>query len=150
LKGRLHIRQAKQDDIADILRLLRDDDLAKLHEDEANTAHKAAFSAIATDHNQCLVVGELSDQIAATLQITFIPGLSRSGMWRAQIEGVRIARHLRGQGYGQQLLSWALSECRARSCGLVQLLMDDRREAAAHFYEGLGFKPSHRGYRLYL
>jgi GNAT superfamily N-acetyltransferase len=71
-------------------------------------------------------------------------------MWRGQIEGVRIAAGRRGDGLGRQMFEWAIAECRARGCGLVQLTTDKRRPEARHFYESLGFVASHEGMKLAL
>lgn len=51
------------------------------------TATRADISAIVA----LLAVGEIAGEIVATLQLTYIPGLSRGGAWRAQLEGVRVA-----------------------------------------------------------
>jgi GNAT superfamily N-acetyltransferase len=71
-------------------------------------------------------------------------------MWRGQIEGVRVAVSERGGGVGRAMLEWAIAECRDRGCGLVQLTSDERRPDAHRFYEALGFRATHRGYKLSL
>ena len=71
-------------------------------------------------------------------------------MWRAQIEGVRIARALRGHGLGTDMIKWAIAQCKERGCGLMQLLADKSRTEAHRFYESLGFKANHQGFRLYM
>jgi GNAT superfamily N-acetyltransferase len=144
------IRKAAREDIAAILVLLADDDLHKLEEASVTPRHMAAFDRIERDNNQLLAVAELGGETVGCLQLTFIPGLSRNGMERCQIEGVRIARHLRGKSLGKQMLQWAVATCRDRGCGLVQLFMDKKRLDAHRFYESLGFKANHQGFRLYL
>jgi hypothetical protein len=42
--------------------------------------------SVEADPNHVLVVGEMRDLIVATLLLSFLPGLSRHGAWRAQIE----------------------------------------------------------------
>ena len=144
------MRRARRDDVPAILALLADDDLQKLEATNATSRHQAAFDRIDGDGNQLLAIAELDGKIVGCQQLTFIPGLSRNGMERCQIEGVRIARHLRGKNLGTQMLKWAIATCRGRGCGLVQLLMDKNRLDAHHFYESLGFAASHQGFRLYL
>ena len=146
----LLIRKAAREDIAAILVLLADDDLHKLEEASVTSRHLAAFDGINRDSNQVLAVAQLAGETVGCLQLTFIPGLSRNGMERCQIEGLRIARHLRGKSFGKQMLRWAIATCRDRGCGLVQLLMDKKRLDAQRFYESLGFKANHQGFRLYL
>jgi ribosomal protein S18 acetylase RimI-like enzyme len=143
------MRRAEWNDVVAILQLLADDDLGKLHETGDAADCRDAFEAMDRDANQLQAVAELDGTIAGCLQLTFIPGLSRNGMWRAQIEGVRVAR-LRGQGIGRKMLRWAIARCGERGFGLVQLFVDKSRSDAPRFYEELGFKPSHQGFRLYL
>ena len=113
-----------------------------------NPKYIEAFGAIDADPNQMLVVATVNDDIAGTLQLTFIPGLTRIGAWRGQIEGVRVAAKYRGAGLGQQMFEWAIEQCRSRGCHLVQLTTDRERPEAHRFYENLGFEGSHIGYKL--
>jgi GNAT superfamily N-acetyltransferase len=45
-------------------------------------------------------------------------------------------------------MQWAVEECRRRGCRMVQLTTDKSRTDAHRFYERLGFKPSHAGYKM--
>jgi GNAT superfamily N-acetyltransferase len=89
-------------------------------------------------------------RLVGTLQLTFLPGLSQRGMWRGQIESVRIAAAERNAGLGQQMLEWAISQCRMRGCRVIQLTTDKTRRDAHRFYDRLGFRASHEGYKLML
>lgn len=143
-------RRACAPDLPAIVGLLADDPIGRLREDASEpliAAYLDAFAAIEADPNQLLAVATAGDQIVGTLQISFIPGLSRKGMWRGQIEGVRIAADHRGAGLGRRAFEWATAECRARGCGLVQLTTDRDRPEAHRFYEQLGFTASHLGYK---
>ena len=91
---------------------------------------------------------EYQDTLVGCLQISFIPGLSRQGMWRGHIEAVRISATHRNKGFGTEMISWAVEECRARNCGLVQLTSDKTRTKAVGFYQSLGFQLSHEGFKL--
>ncbi len=71
-------------------------------------------------------------------------------MWRGQIESVRTAKSVRGGELGRRMFEWAISECRERGCGLVQLTTDKARPDAFRFYESLGFEASHEGMKLKL
>ncbi|TIX49932.1 MAG: GNAT family N-acetyltransferase, partial [Mesorhizobium sp.] len=75
---------------------------------------------------------------------------SLRGAWRGQIEAVRVAADRRGERLGQLLLEWAIGECRKRGCRVVQLTTNKSRADAHRFYERLGFKASHIGYKLEL
>ncbi|MBB3136188.1 GNAT superfamily N-acetyltransferase [Rhizobium pisi] len=142
-------RLARQSDLAAIVRLLSDDDLGAAREivsDPVDPRYISAFAAIEADANQLLAVTvDAAGEVAGCLQLSFLPGLSRTGMWRGQIESVRIARDLRGSGLGGQFIEWAIAQCVERGCGLVQLTSDKTRADSIRFYEKLGFVASHEG-----
>lgn len=146
-------RRAKPEDLSAILALLADDTLGQKREMIATPPHPdyvQAFQAIQNDPNQFLAVFEADQEIVGCLQLSFIPGLSRRGAWRGQIESVRIKAPLRGAGLGRQMLNWAMETCRTRGCRLVQLTSDKSRVEAGEFYQSLGFVASHEGYKLEL
>ncbi|MQX36636.1 GNAT family N-acetyltransferase [Roseospira navarrensis] len=146
----LTIRRAESRDLDAIIRLLADDALGQARETVAPPlpeAYRAAFAAIDRDPHQHLVVAERDGVVVGTLQITLIPGLSHRGTWRGQIEAVRIARDLRGAGLGRRLMDWAVAHCRDQGCRLVQLTSDATRTDAHRFYESLGFRPTHVGFK---
>ncbi|NKL02090.1 GNAT family N-acetyltransferase [Rhizobium leguminosarum] len=144
-----NFRLARLSDLAAIVRLLGDDDLGGAREivsDPVDARYLSAFAAIEADANQLLAVAtDAADQVVGCLQLSFLPGLSRTGMWRGQIESVRVARDLRGSGLGAQFIEWAIAQCAERGCGLVQLTSDKARQDAIRFYERLGFVASHEG-----
>jgi len=146
-------RRAQATDLPAIVALLADDVLGQQREDASsppNPRYVEAFQALNADPNQLQAVATLDGEIVGTLQLTFIPGLARRGAWRGQIEGVRIAAAHRGSGLGQQMFEWAIAQCRAKGCHLVQLTTDKERPDAHRFYERLGFAASHIGYKLAL
>ncbi|WP_370677274.1 N-acetyltransferase family protein [Pleomorphomonas sp. PLEO] len=147
------IRQATRDDLPAIVGLLADDDLGSAREDTGtplNPGYLTAFEAIARDPNQLLVVADDHGAVVGCLQITFIPGLSRKGAWRGQIESVRVASQRRSAGIGRVLIEWAIAKCRDRGCGSAQLTSDKSRARAHAFYARLGFVASHEGMKLKL
>jgi GNAT superfamily N-acetyltransferase len=147
----LTFRPACETDLFEIVEMLADDPLGAAREDLGDPlpeAYQAAFSAIESDPNQLLIVAERNRAIVGTLQLSFLPGLARKGAWRGQIEAVRIARDRRGDKLGEAMLAWAIGECRARGCSLVQLTTDKARPDAHRFYDRLGFEPTHIGYKL--
>ena len=146
-------RRANAADLVAIVRLLADDDLGRTREDPSTPLDRRyldAFAAIDRDPNQLLAVADRDGDVVGCLQITFIPGLSRRGAWRGQIESVRVAATERGHGLGRTMFEWAISECRRRNCEFVQLTTDKRRRDAHRFSETLGFEASHEGMKLSL
>ena len=147
----LVIRPATEADLPAIVALLADDVLGRTREDPRqplDPAYLSAFRAIAADPNQIQLVADAAGQILGTLQLTIIPGLSRKGRIRGQIEGVRIAGAARGQGLGETLIRHAIGLAADRGCSLVQLTTDLTRKDAHRFYERLGFTGSHLGMKL--
>jgi len=149
----LTIRPARRADLPSIIALLAADDLGRGRERPAeplDPRYEAAFAAIEADPNHSQVVVERDGQLIGCLQLSFIPGVSRFGGWRGQIEGVRVAADQRNAGVGRTMIVWAVDQCRARGCDLVQLTTDARRVDAQRFYGSLGFVASHVGMKLTL
>lgn len=152
-QDQLEFRRAVRADVAAIVTLLADDVLGSTRElpgDDGADAYLQAFDEISADPNQLLCVATRAGEVVATLQLTFIPGLSHAGARRGQIESVRVSSAHRGRGIGEALISWAIEECRARGCSIVQLTTDRRREEALKFYERQGFVGTHVGLKLRL
>jgi ribosomal protein S18 acetylase RimI-like enzyme len=149
----LIFREAVAGDVPAIVALLAADVMGKTREvvsDPVDPRYYAGFNAVAADPNQMLAVAEQDGRVIGCLQLSFLPGLSRLGGWRGQIEGVRVAAETRGGGVGRAMMEWAIAQCRARGCDLVQLTTDRRRDDAQRFYLGLGFEASHIGMKLSL
>jgi GNAT superfamily N-acetyltransferase len=144
-------RKATENDLSAIIALLADDVLGSTREavtDPVADKYQKAFDAIDGDPNQFLLVVEDQSSVIGTLHLTFIPGLSRGGSWRSQIEAVRIASDRRGEGLGETMFSWAIDQSRKQGCHLVQLTSDVRRSEAHRFYERLGFVATHVGFKM--
>jgi ribosomal protein S18 acetylase RimI-like enzyme len=144
----VRIRPATRNDVPAIVRMLADDPLGATREryaDPLPAAYWSAWDAIERDPNQLLIVAEVDGESAGALQLTLIPGLTRLGSWRAQIEGVRIDRARRGARLGEHMVTWAIAEARRRGCRLIQLTTDKQRPDAYRFYERLGFVATHEG-----
>ena len=113
------IRRAERADLPAIVGLLADDVLGHGREtisDPPAEEYVAAFDAISSDPNQLLAAMVEDSRVVGTVQLTFIPGLSRRGALRGQIEAVRIAGDRRGSGHGEALFKWAIDQCRQRGC----------------------------------
>lgn len=156
-RGTFRLRHATRADLPAIVQLLADDALGAGREaGQDMEPYERAFDAIDADPRHLLVVGELvphgeaAGAVVATFQLSFLPGISRHGAWRSQIEGVRVADTLRGQGIGNLMITWAIDESRRQGCSLVQLTTHKTRTAAQRFYQRLGFEGSHEGMKLTL
>jgi ribosomal protein S18 acetylase RimI-like enzyme len=143
------VRRARVEDIGVIVAMLADDPLGGARErieDPLPASYFAAFERVARDPNLVLVVAEDGrGAVVGCLQLCILPGLSSQGASRGLLEDVRVAKHCRSRGIGEQMVQWAVAEARARGCNLVELLTHHTRVDAQRFYERLGFARSHVG-----
>jgi ribosomal protein S18 acetylase RimI-like enzyme len=149
----LVFRQAVMEDLPYIVDMLADDPLGAQRERfevPLPVSYFAAFEAIDRSPLNELIVAAVDDKVIGVLQITFIPNISYQGGWRALIEGVRVSAEFRGQGIGRKLFEYAIHRAKEKGCHLVQLTMDKQRTDALRFYESLGFRASHEGFKLHL
>ena len=149
----INFRQAKRQDLPEIVRMLADDFLGATRERYENPlpeSYAKAFAEIEADKNNELIVAEAGGEIVGTLQITFTPSISFRGGKRATIESVRVDEKYRGQGIGREMMKWAIERAKEENCFAVQLTTNGGRKKAHRFYENLGFKGSHLGMKLYL
>ena len=150
-------REAREADLPAAVALLADDVLGREREDASlplDPAYLAAFREMQAQAGNRLIVAEAEEggarRIVGCLQFVVLPGISLKGTRRAQIEGVRVARDLRGAGLGRRLLEHAIALARAEGCGLLQLTANATRSDTHRFYESLGFTASHVGFKLKL
>ncbi|WP_318999862.1 tetratricopeptide repeat protein [Mycetocola spongiae] len=149
--GDVLLRTARVEDLPAVIALLAEDSLAAARGESVDPARESAyrrgFERITRDPGNLLIVIEQAGEIIGTLQFTLLPGLSRGGATRAQIEAVRVRSDRRGLGIGGEAIEWAVSEARVRGATLVQLTSDAARGGAHAFYLRHGFVASHVGFK---
>lgn len=149
----IKFRMAMEQDLESIVALLADDVLGKQRENYQKPlpmSYLNAFEAIKADPNNELVVACVDNEVVGVLQITFTPYLTHQGGWRATVEGVRTSSRVRGQGVGSKLIHWAIQRAEERGCHLIQLTSDKSRHDALRFYEQIGFRATHEGFKMKL
>lgn len=145
-------RKATIQDLSAIVEMLADDPLGQHREEFTSPlpdSYVDAFKTIDADPMQELVVLELEEKIVGTMQLTFLQYLNYRGGVRLQIESVRIHREHRGKDLGTKMFQWAIQRGRERGVHVVQLTSDKQRPEAIKFYEKLGFKATHEGFKLH-
>lgn len=141
-----HVQRATRSDVPAIVALLSDDELGRGREIDDLAVYESAWDTLARDGAQYLaVVRDDRGGIAGTMQLTIIPGLSRAGSTRLQIEGVRVRADERSRGLGTGMLRWAHDHGRAHGARLAQITTDEARDRARAFYERLGYETRHVG-----
>ena len=147
----IEIRVAAREDLPAIIQMLRRDSFLNPPPEVTPTEEESrAFEIVLAHPDHELVVVTLHGEVVGTLQLTFIPGVSHRGIWRALVEAVRVREDLRGQQIGTRLMEWVIRRARERGCWVVQLTSNRARLDAHRFYERLGFEASHVGMKLYL
>jgi ribosomal protein S18 acetylase RimI-like enzyme len=144
----VRVRGARREDVPAIVHLLADDILGAKREQATDPLPRAywdAYDAITTQGVNELIVAEIDGEVVGCLQLTVIPGLSRMGMIRGQIEGVRVSSTHRGRRIGELLVAAATDRARELGCRVIQLTTDKSRVDAHRFYERLGFESTHLG-----
>ena len=144
------IREAGPADLDAIVALLADDGLGRGRERPGDPAYRDAFHRMQTQPGNTYLVAEIDGLLVGCLQFTLIHGLSRLGATRAQVEGVRVAASVRGQGVGEALMREAISRAKTAGASLIQLTTDRTRDDAHRFYERLGFTATHWGMKRQL
>lgn len=150
-RAAVHIRRARYTDLDAILEMIQQDSFAYQREDPGRREdYIRALGEIAASADNELIVAELDGEVIGTLQLTFIPGLSYGGGWRAQVEAVRVRADARNRRIGTAMMQWVIARAKERGCRLVQLTTNAARKDAQRFYQRLGFAPSHVGMKLML
>lgn len=140
------VQRATREQVGVIADLLSDDEFSQDREGAELERYEAAYDTVVRNRSNYLgVVLDGSDVVVATVQLTVIPGLSRGGATRLQIEGLRVAKSERAQGLGTALVEWAHDYGRAHGAQLAQVTTDEARERARTFYSRLGYQAAHVG-----
>ncbi|ARO29993.1 GCN5-related N-acetyltransferase protein [Rhizobium sp. NXC14] len=147
------IREARRDDLSALVALFAADALGG-HGDttdaEAFADYARAFAVIDASPDQTLYVAERGREIVGTFQTMLTTSLTGRGSSTMIIEAVQTRADMRGQGIGAGMIEFAVAEAKSRGVRLVQLTSNAIRKDAHRFYERLGFKPPHIGFKMAL
>ena len=145
----LTFRKAAEADLPAIVALLADDALGGSREQPGlplPPEYAAGFRAM-TAQGGIVLLADQEGAIVGCLQLDILHGVSQRGLVRAQVEGVRVASHCRGQGIGAALMQEAVRRAEALGAGSMQLTTNAARHDAQRFYARLGFVQSHVGFK---
>ncbi|WP_429930021.1 N-acetyltransferase family protein [Agrobacterium vitis] len=149
----LTIRPAQETDIVAIVALFAADDLGG-HGDttdpDALPDYLAAFRRIAASSSEILYVAERDGEVVGTFQTMITTTLTGRGSSSMIVEAVQTRADCRGQGIGAQMIEFCLEQARGQGLRQVQLMSNALRLDAHRFYERLGFKKSHFGFKFKL
>ncbi|MGV1757918.1 GNAT family N-acetyltransferase [Rhizobium sp. A22-96] len=150
---RLVIREALESDLPALIALFAADAVGG-HGDTTDPSayddYLSAFRAVASSSDQTLYAAELAGEIVGTFQTIVVTSLHARGSSAMIIESVQTRSDMRGQGIGAAMINFCIDEAKSRGMRLVQLTSNAQRKDAHRFYERLGFKPSHLGFKMAL
>ena len=111
-------------------------------------AYRRAFEEIANDPRQRLFVLEAAGRIVGSACLVIVPNLTHEGRPYAIVENVVIDEQSRGEGYGELLMRHVMAEAQRAGCYKLALTSNKQRPDAHRFYRRLGFRPTHKGFRI--
>ena len=153
IQSDLIIREAREDDLPALIALFAADALGG-HDDTTDPSayddYLAAFRAIVASPDQTLYVAERGGEVAGTFQTMITTTLTGRGASVMIVEAVQTRADLRGQGIGAAMIAFCVEKAKRNGMRLVQLTSNAARKDAHRFYERLGFKPSHIGFKMVL
>ncbi|MCP6762108.1 MAG: GNAT family N-acetyltransferase [Fischerella sp. CENA71] len=106
----------------------------------ANDVLYSIWNAILRDPNLFYIVADVAGQLVATCNLTIVPNLTRGARPYGIIENVITDSDYRRQGFGTQVVRYALTLAWEQGCYKVMLLTSSKLEETLHFYEQAGFK----------
>ena len=147
------IRLARREDLPALVAMFSADALGghgDTTEPEAFPEYLWAFAVIEASPDQMLYVAERGGEVVGTFQTMVTTSLTGRGSSAMIIEAVQTRADMRGQGIGALMIEFAIAEAKGRGIGRVALTSNAVRKDAHRFYERLGFKPSHLGFKMAL
>ncbi|MBY5814425.1 GNAT family N-acetyltransferase [Rhizobium leguminosarum] len=147
------IRPARREDLPALMAMFAADALGghgDTTEAEAFPDYLRAFAVIEASPDQTLYVAERGGEVVGTFQTMVTTSLTGRGSSAMIIEAVQTRADMRGQGVGGLMIEFAIAEAKGRGIGRVALTSNAVRKDAHRFYERLGFKPSHLGFKMAL
>lgn len=149
----LLIRRATEADLPRLVELYQQLSLDDAREDPGPPlpeVYLEVFRRIEADPNYHVLLGEAAGRIVGSATVIVVPNLTYRGRPWAEIENVVVDDAERGSGYGKALIREAIEVARRAGCYRISLTSNNRREDAHRFYESLGFRRSHQGFRINL
>lgn len=113
----------------------------------SETAAREIIAQIELYPNSAILVGDVADQIVASVTMIVVPNLTRSGQPYAIIENVVTHREHRRNGYASSLLASATERAWASGCYKIMLSTGSTSPRIRAFYERAGFDQSRTGFQ---
>ena len=146
------IRRAEASDLDAVVSLLQQLSLDGESREDAGRlgGYLAAFAAINADPRQSLLVAVDGGRVVGTAAVIVVSNVSHGGRPYAIVEDVVVDESSRGRGCGVELMQRVIEIAREAGCYKVGLTSNRSRTDAHGFYERLGFRATHVGFRMEL
>lgn len=135
----IFIREAREEDVAEILKLYRDAELDVENEFtvEQARAHLAVFRRYPSYR---IFVAVAEGRVVGTYELLIMDNMAKGGRKSGVVEDVAVSPDYRGRGVGRAMMLHAREQCRQASCYKFVLSSNTKRAQAHAFYEALGFE----------
>ncbi|KAJ0336195.1 hypothetical protein COL154_014368 [Colletotrichum chrysophilum] len=151
--SRVAIRPARLDDLGLIIEMLASDSLGS-HDDTADPelfdVYRKAFEQICASSAEQIYVAEWDGVVAGTFKTVLLTSLRSRGSRRMLVEAVQVRPDLQGKGIGHEMMQFCIGLGRQAGVKTLELTTNKLRVDAHRFYERIGFKQTHYGYKLRL
>jgi GNAT superfamily N-acetyltransferase len=150
-KDRARVRLAVEADLPRLIELLSQLELDASRETPGPPvlpSYQRAFDEVTADQKQQLFVLEVDGRAVGSACLLIVPNLSHRGRPYAVAENVVVDAQLRSSGYGEVLMRHLLAVAKSAGCYKLSLTSNKQRKDAHRFYERLGFRATHEGFRV--
>lgn len=134
------IREAKQNDLEELLQLYLDLHVTNIPEDSKHLRN--TWDTIINDPNRHLIICEIDGRIAASCVCVIIPNLTRNVRPYDFVENVVTHKSYRNNGYATACLNYARQIAKEHDCYKLMLLTGAKDEHTLNFYRNAGYNSS--------
>jgi GNAT superfamily N-acetyltransferase len=106
----------------------------------SDAAATEALSRVLQHPGVTILLAEAAGRAVSTAMLIVSPNFSRGGRPFAMIENVVTDSKHRRQGYGRQVIKFAIDMARSEGCYRVTLMTGSKREETLRFYEAAGLR----------
>ena len=131
------IREAKKEDLNDLLHLYLDLHEEKIPEYSPNLSK--TWETILNDKNHHIILNEVDGILVSSCVCVIIPNLTRNARPYAFIENVVTHADYRGKAYATECLDYAREIAVGNHCYKMMLLTGSKKQSTLNFYAKAGY-----------
>lgn len=144
------VRGVRRDDLSAVVELLIGGSLTPEVEslDRLDDYWMAVLDVRAKDGE--VFVADAGGEVVGVCQVVVFRNIGHHGQRVAEVENVHVRADRRSSGIGGELLATCETWARDANCHRIQLTSNMTRTDAHRFYERLGFRATHKGFKKQL